>query len=292
MVLQSSVADASKRPAAPAFDYESKTWGGHQVGLSPRHLGALKLRYCLQDLDEIEGSVLEVGSGAGGMIKALKRYRPDLNMSGCDISRAAILSASAESSGVQFNVADVYALPYRDSEFEGVVMLDVLEHLEQPEKAICEISRIVPSGGLFHLYVPCEGEWHTVHGALNLMGWRPKERYGGHIQRFTAHEVLSLLQHAGFEILRKRWSGHPIHQTIDASYFTALAIRGRNVKTSVEGYLDTARPGFLRTFIEAAKTLVAYASYIESAPLSWLPGLGIHVTCKKICHNTDSENPN
>lgn len=281
MAHQTSLAGANKRTAVPVFDYESKTWGGHQVGLSPRHLGALKLRYCLEDLSEIEGSVLEVGSGAGGMIKALRRYRPHLRTSGCDISRAAILSASDERSGVRFDVADVYSLPYRDSEFNAVVMFDVLEHLENPEKALIEVSRVVASGGLFHLYVPCEGEWHTVHGVLNLLGWRPKEQYGGHIQRFTAREVVSLLRHAGFEILRKRWSGHPIHQLVDASYFTALAIRGENVKTSVEGYLETARPGPLRSFIEAAKTLVAIASYLESAPLSWFPGLGIHATCRK-----------
>ncbi|MCK5644624.1 MAG: hypothetical protein KAJ19_27750, partial [Gammaproteobacteria bacterium] len=52
---------------ASTFDYESKVWGGHEVMVTPTYLGALRLRYCLEDLRGIYGRVLEVGCGAGGM---------------------------------------------------------------------------------------------------------------------------------------------------------------------------------------------------------------------------------
>ena len=45
----------------PGFDYESKLWGAHQVEAKPSYLGALRLEYALQDLNPINGKVLEIG---------------------------------------------------------------------------------------------------------------------------------------------------------------------------------------------------------------------------------------
>ena len=88
------------------FDYESKTWGGAKVRLSPLYLGASRLKFALEDLKNIRGRVLEVGCGAGGMAKAIKFYRPDLEVLAVDISRGAISEANREPKGVNFSSAD------------------------------------------------------------------------------------------------------------------------------------------------------------------------------------------
>ena len=265
-----------------SFDYETKTWGGHQVDILPSYLGALRLRYCLEDVSATSGSLLEVGCGAGGMAKAIARYRPDLEVTGCDISVGAIQEARSDAGGVRFELGDAYALPFRDETFNAVVMFDVLEHLDEPDKTLSEIVRILPVGGLFHLYVPCEGALHTVHGLLARLGWMPKEKYGGHIQRFNAQDVLQMIMSSGFEIQSTHWSGHLANQIVDAAYFTALAIRGQNVATSIEGHLATAEPSGSTAALRLAASTVATISYMESAWFAWLPGLGIHVTGKKI----------
>jgi len=284
LISTTDVTAAAKPSESPVFDYETKTWGGHAVGLSPRHLGALRLRYCLSDIANACGSVLEVGCGAGAMARAIKRGRPDLQVVGCDISQKAIGLARQDPQGVSFDIGDAYGLPYRDSSFEAVVMFDVLEHLDEPGRSIREVVRVLSPGGLFHLFVPCEGELHTIHGILARLGWRAKEKYGGHVQRTTARDVLMEFERAGLEVLRRRWSGHLINQIVDAAYFTALDIRGRNVTTSIEGYLAGAQRSARSLAVDLAKSTVAIVSYLESAPVPWLPGMGIHVTGRKVRH--------
>ena len=80
-----------------------------------------------------EGRVLDIGGGTAH----IKEFRPDvvstdiLKFPGIDV------------------VADAHRLPFRDEFFAGVVMLDVLHHLERPLEFLREASRVLkPSGRL------------------------------------------------------------------------------------------------------------------------------------------------
>lgn len=200
--------DHSYEPGDCGFDYETKLWGGHKVELSPRYLGALRLRYCLEDLCDVRGKVLEIGCGAGGMAKAIKAHRPDLEIYGCDISRKAIQRACQNPESVVFRVGNAYDLPFESEFFSVAMMFDLLEHLQDPDSAVAEAGRVLNPHGLLHLFVPCEGELHTLHGLLAHVGWRAKEKYGGHIQRFRLRDLLDLFEVEGFVVKRWRWSSH------------------------------------------------------------------------------------
>lgn len=281
--------DHSYEPRDYGFDYEAKLWGGHKVELSPRYLGALRLRYCLEDLRDVRGKVLEIGCGAGGMAKAIKDNRPDLEVYGCDISRIAIQAAQKCSQGVIFREGDAYDLPYCSNCFSAVVMFDVLEHLDNPERCIAEVWRVLEGGGLFHFYVPCEGEIHSLHGLLARLGWRAKEQYGGHIQNFRTKDVINILNKQCFHVRRHRWSAHLINQTIDVAYFIGLSMRGKNTSMSVEGYLEVAKPSLITIGINVLKTVVAVASYYESRLFGWLPGGGAHFSALKVSQVTQRD---
>lgn len=266
-----------------AFDYESKLWGAHEVRLQPTYLGALRLKYALDDLRLVQGKVLEVGCGGGAMARAIKAYRPELAVYGCDISRGAIAAAQKAAGGVTFGLGDAYNLPFSSGHFAAVLMFDVLEHLTNPQRALVEVHRVLEPGGVFHLFVPCEGSMHTLHGIAFRLGWSwtAKEQYGGHIQRFTLPELLSMLRREGLGVVNGRWSGHAVNQVVDVAYFTWLGLRGKNLSTSVEGYLATAEPGFWSQLVGATKAAIAVASYLESRLLAGVPGLGVHLTCYK-----------
>lgn len=263
------------------FDYESKVWGANEVRISPRYLNALRLKYCLDDLQGVHGRVLEAGCGGGGMARAIKFYRPDLEVYGCDVSQTAIGAGQAHLGGVTFAVCDTYDLAYPESFFSAIIMFDVLEHLLTPERAAIEIYRVLKPGGLFHPFVPCEGGLHTLHGLLNKIGWKAKERYGGHLQRFVLSEVRILLGGQGFRITQAPWSGHLVSQLVDVTYFSGLSLRGRNLPYSVEGYLAGAKPGIIPKLIGGLKAGVAAVTYYESLFLHMVPGWGVHLACHK-----------
>jgi len=266
---------------ATSFDYEAKTWGGHDVKLSPTYLGALRLRYCLEDLKGVRGRVVEVGCGGGGMARALKAYRPELKVLGCDLSKKAIRLAGRKSRDLELTASDAYNLPYASGSIAAYIMFDVLEHVEDPRQVLAEANRVLEQDGVLHVFVPCEGELHTLHGLLARVGWRAKEHYGGHIQRFTLADLKQLLASVGFTNARSRWSCHAINQLADVGYFTALQLKGKNTAKSVEGFLATSRRGLPQMVVWGMKAGVSVASYLESRLLSWLPGSGAHLSGRK-----------
>lgn len=263
------------------FDYESKLWGAHEVKPSPTYLGGLRLRYCLEDLSNVSGKVLEIGCGAGAMVRAIKTYRPDLDVYGCDISQLAVQAALRNPGGVTFKVGDAYDLPFGARSFTAVVAFDLLEHLAEPSRAIAEAWRVLEPGGRCHFFVPCEGSAITLHGLLSYLGWRAKEKYGGHIQRFRLSDLKSLFQVSDFEIDNYRWSGHLINQAVDVTYFSGLSLLGKNVPMSVEGYLETTPRGFFSSAVGMLKNAIAIASYYESILFARIPGSGVHLLCTK-----------
>ena len=263
------------------FDYESKLWGAHQVEAKPSYLGALRLEYALRDLESIRGKVLEIGCGGGSMTRAVKAYRPDLDVHGCDISTQAIKFAQSRNGGAEFRVGDTYNLPYGSDEFAAILMFDVLEHLEMPEASLAEIYRVLKPGGLFHLYVPCEGGYLSLASILNQLGWMAKERYAGHIQRFTRSGLQALLAAEGLQVNRVDWSGHLVGQLADVLYFSLLGLYGKNVPFSVEGYLHQADNRLSTKAVNLAKDTLGLVTYYESKFIPRVPGAGAHFSCLK-----------
>lgn len=264
------------------FNYEKKLWGGSHVAATPVYLGALRLRYTLAALQPVQGKVLEIGCGGGGMIKAIKSYRPDLTAVGCDISRDAITTAKKHPEGVSFVVGDIYHLPFAKESFDAVVVYDVLEHIDDPEKGMQEIQRVLKKNGIFHGYVPCEGGLLTYTHWLYLLGWKGKEQYAGHIQRLTGKSVVQMLKKFGFRVTQTAWSGHVFYQLVDMLYFLWLTLRGENVSGAVETIVAQKKKKSL--FLQAVSLtvkMVAVATFLESSLLSAIPGIGMHVTARK-----------
>jgi SAM-dependent methyltransferase len=85
-----------------------------------------------------QGRVLDIGSGTAH----IKDFRPD-------IISTDILSFP----GIDV-VADAHRLPFSDEFFAGVVMLDVLHHLERPIEFLREASRVLKPGGRLAMIEP------------------------------------------------------------------------------------------------------------------------------------------
>src|SRR5258708_12030813 len=172
---------------SPPFDYEAKRWGSAPLRPRSRYMNGLKLRYLVGELAPIRGKVLEGGCGAGSVAKAVKRERPDLHVVGCDVSSSALAAAEASAEGVDFLPAQAEKLPFADDEFDFVWVFDVLEHVENPERMLREIARVVRPGGGFHIVLPLEGQRWTLYRLIGCgTRWTARVRHGRHIQSFSA----------------------------------------------------------------------------------------------------------
>lgn len=102
--------------------------------------------------------------------------------------------------------ADAQILPIRDNTADSVVLLDVLEHLPNPEKCIAEVSRIIKSQGIFILQIPF---LYPIHDA-------PLD-----FQRWTIHGLHTLLSAHGFNIEKQDEFGAPLET---AALLTNIAL--------------------------------------------------------------------
>lgn len=112
-----------------------------------------------------EMRVLDIGCSAGHLLDMLKgRGMPEVY--GVDVSNAAI--ALAKERGLTNVLAiDGSTLPFPDAYFDVLIASDVLEHIEEPIKALKEWSRVLKPGGRLLVFVPAFQWMWTEHDKLN-----------------------------------------------------------------------------------------------------------------------------
>jgi ubiquinone/menaquinone biosynthesis C-methylase UbiE len=272
-----------RAPLAPSdsFSYESKRWGSTRVLPRPGYIQGLKLRYALEDLRDVRsGLLVDVGCGGGNMAKAIKREHPDLTVEGVDVSKSAIEWARQEPEGVTFRLAEPERLPFADAQAAVVTMFDVLEHVDDPSRALRDIARVLEPGGLFCLAVPLEDQPWTIYRLVKAgRWWRSKLRHGGHIQAFSDRDIRELLDEAGFELMRVRWSYHHLFALFDVVYFTFLDLRGP-VSSSVEDFV-VGRSGWMSRPLRVVWATVTAMGWYEARAFRWMKGGCGHFTCRK-----------
>ena len=262
-----------------SYDYERMIWGAHEVRMSPVYLGAMNLRHVLTDLERVSGTILEIGCGAGSMVRAIGACRPDLEISGCDLSINTIREAKRRSCMIRLVGADATSLPFRSGTFKGVLLFDVLEHLPDPSYAVSEAARVLEPNGLLYISVPLEGRLWTVQGLLRRMGWRAFENTVGHVQAFEINPLREMLADAGLQTTRVRWGGHLVSQIAHTGYALWLSkSRGPQSSMSVESTLSQPDRSLAKRIVGILKNVVAILSYLESSVLTRIPGAAAHIT--------------
>jgi SAM-dependent methyltransferase len=123
------------------------------------------------------GLVLEVGCGDGVHFDVLADER--VSWVGCDLSALAVALAKKRGLARALVVADAEALPFASGTFQGVLAVSVLEHLEEPERALDAMIGVLAPKGRLILVSP-------QYGAP--LGASPSRRGGG-AARFAARWV-------------------------------------------------------------------------------------------------------
>jgi 2-polyprenyl-3-methyl-5-hydroxy-6-metoxy-1,4-benzoquinol methylase len=87
-------------------------------------------------------SILDVGCGEGFTLNRLKEKGIGKKLEGLEYLSAAIELGKKTYPDIKIIQGSIYELPYKDDSFDLVLCTEVLEHLEEPEKALKELVRV------------------------------------------------------------------------------------------------------------------------------------------------------
>ncbi len=168
--------------------FENEKWRAKEQGINFRLKAALAM---------IEkGPVLDLGCGDGIFLALLK----EKGIEGCglDISEVAVEKAKSRGlSAKQFDFSQ-NRLPFADNSFDSAVLLDVLEHLYQPQNVLKETARVANE------VVVAVPNFNSLPARLQvLMGRVPENNLAkkGHIYWFNLKVLQKMLLENGFKII-------------------------------------------------------------------------------------------
>lgn len=102
--------------------------------------------------------ILDIGTGPGHLLVALRQVLPAARLLGVDVSSAMVAQAekNIRIGGYDYDIgvkcAPANALPFDDGSFDCVVSTGSLHHWKEPVQALSEVNRVLCAGGSALMY--------------------------------------------------------------------------------------------------------------------------------------------
>jgi len=136
-------------------------------------------------------TILEVGCSSGFFLQDLLHAFPGAEIVGADTIRTALERVGASLQGVPLLQMDLLCCPLPGGQFDAVVALNVLEHIESDSLALSKIATLLKPGGVFVVEVPQGPGLFDSYDALLR-----------HVRRYSRAELFAKVRDAGLNIER------------------------------------------------------------------------------------------
>jgi SAM-dependent methyltransferase len=163
--------------------------------------------------------ILDMPCGRGFYLNMF-RYVSDCKLVGADLDWDVMQKARRNIGHLpclMLNHADIYALPYPDNTFDGVILSEVLEHLDDDVAGLREAYRVLKPGGVVAITVPHANYpfwWDPINKTLETafnthIGSGPLAGiWANHVRLYTPEDLRASVAAAAFVIEAERSFTH------------------------------------------------------------------------------------
>jgi SAM-dependent methyltransferase len=151
-------------------------------------------------LDGSDRDILDAGCGEGITLQRLLQRFPMRNIMGLDhLDENVRICGNLNLPAIQ---GDLYNSPFPDGRFDTVLLLEVIEHLHNPELVVQEIRRILKAKGKLVLIFPND----AVFRIARLATGKFVEAFTdvGHVRQWTPTDACAFLRENGFSVFYSR----------------------------------------------------------------------------------------
>lgn len=138
--------------------------------------------------------ILDAGCGEGITLEKLVKLFPEAHVVGVDTEPENLEICTSH--GLPVQKGSLYALPFADASFDTVLFSEVIEHLDNPEKALTEIFRVLRPGGRVIIIFPNDRTFLLARLAMGMV--REAFYDPGHVRQWTPRQIRKTLKAIGF----------------------------------------------------------------------------------------------
>jgi SAM-dependent methyltransferase len=146
--------------------------------------------WCLKTFFPEARELLEIGSGTGFVLQAIRRECPSIQVTGLELFPEGIEIARRRLRGVRLLQLDAREMKF-ESAFDVVAALDTLEHIREDELVLERAARALRRGGGMLVTVP-------QHPWL----WSRADVEAHHQRRYSRGELLAKIERTGLNVVR------------------------------------------------------------------------------------------
>jgi ubiquinone/menaquinone biosynthesis C-methylase UbiE len=144
-------------------------------------------------------TILDVGCGEGMVLKSMEDLMSDIQCSAIDLDPKEIEDAKKNVEFCDFKVGSIYEIPFEDNFASLVFCTEVLEHMDEPEKALDELHRVTKEYAI--LSVPNEPLWRTLN-MVRLKYWKDFGNTPDHKNHWSSNSFKRFIG-SRFEIVKE-----------------------------------------------------------------------------------------
>jgi 2-polyprenyl-3-methyl-5-hydroxy-6-metoxy-1,4-benzoquinol methylase len=168
--------------------HEQEAGSQHPIDKASRRLAIRTIAELCKASDPL---ILDVGCSSGFLLEELAVKMPHAAVMGADYIEQPLQNVASQTKGIPLLQFDLRHCPLPEDSIDGIICLNVLEHIDDHAAALGNMLRILKPGGIVHIEVP-SGPWlYDLYDEVLL-----------HHRRYRIADIVVLARQVGFNVVQ------------------------------------------------------------------------------------------